>query len=503
MTSHQSALPIVIVAAPLIASLLVPLVGWWRRAAVYPLFLGTLALCAGASVAAAQAVLAQGPQAYYLGGWAPPWGIAFHVDHLAALLLPLLSGMALAVGVFSKRSVLRELPEQEVPFYSVYLLLVAGVTGIVATADLFNLYVFLEITSLSSYALVSIGSGRAVVSAFRYLVLGTVGAAFYLLSVGYLYSVAGTLNMADLAEILPGLYESNAVRVGFAFFVVGMAIKMALFPVHAWLPAAYSNAPSAVSALVAATTTKVAAYTLVRVTFYVFEPRFAIELFPVTTVLGGMGAVAMVLGSVMAIAQSDLKRMLAYSSVAQIGYIVLGVGLANATALTGGMLHLVNHSVMKGCLFLAAGAIVYRTGCREIRQLRNLSRRMPWTAAVFTVAAFSMIGLPPFGGFFSKMYLLLGAIEAEHWVYVALILLSSVLALAYFANVIRYLYVPGDAPAADNESGPTPPTGNGEAPLSMLGPMLALAAAILLLGLFNGALVSGFLEPAIPEGLPR
>ena len=501
MTSHQSALPIVVVAAPLIASLLLPLVGWWRRAAAYPLFLGALALCAGASVAAAQAVLTGGPQAYYLGGWEPPWGIAFHIDHLAALLLPLLSGMALAVGVFSKRSVLKELPEREVPFYSVYLLLVAGVTGIVATADLFNLYVFLEITSLTSYALVSIGSGRAVVSAFRYLVLGTVGAAFYLLSVGYLYSVAGTLNMADLAEVLPALYESNAVRVGFAFFVVGMAIKMALFPVHAWLPAAYSNAPSAVSALVAATTTKVAAYVLVRVTFFVFEPRFVIELFPVTTLLGVAGAVAMVLGSVLAIAQSDLKRMLAYSSVAQIGYIVLGIGMANATALTGGVLHLVNHSVMKGCLFLAAGAIFYRTGCREISQLRHLSRRMPWTAAVFTVAAFSMIGLPPFGGFFSKMYLILGAIEGERWVFLALILLSSVLALAYFANVLRYLYIPADAPATAPTATAGAPTE--EAPLSMLAPMLALAAAILLLGLLNGPIVSQFLEPVLPEGLPR
>ena len=560
MTLQQSALPILIVASPLVASFLLPLVGWWRREAAYPLFLVALAISAGASVAAAQAVLAEGPLAYHLGGWAPPWGIAFRIDHLAALLLVLLSGMGLAVGVFSKRSVLRELPEREVPFYTVYLLLMTGVTGMVATADMFNLYVFLEIASLTSYALVSIGSGRAVVAAFRYLVLGTVGAAFYLLAVGYLYSVAGTLNMADLAEVLPALYESNAVRVGFAFFVVGMAIKMALFPVHAWLPAAYANAPSAVSAIVAATTTKVAAYALIRVTFFVFEPRFAVELFPVTALLGVAGAVAMVLGSVLAIAQTDLKRMLAYSSVAQVGYIVLGVGIANATALTGSVLHLVNHSVMKGCLFLAAGAILYRTGCREIVQLRHLSRRMPWTAALFSVAAFSMIGLPPFGGFFSKMYLILGAIEGEQWVFLALILLSSVLALAYFANVLRYLYVPGEAPSPAGPAGGAEATANdaggqggegrerdgeagepgaqtggrdrqageeveaggrdhqageeevaaggragpaGEAPLPMLAPMLALGAAILLLGLLNGPIVSGFLEPVLPPGLPR
>ena len=214
-------------------------------------------------------------------------------------------------------------------------MLVSGLTGIVATADVFNMYVFLEISSLTSYALIALGGGAAVVSAFRYVILGTVGAAFYLLAVGYLYSVTGTLNMADLAQILPGLYDSNAVRVGFAFLVIGLAIKMALFPMHAWLPGAYSDAPSAVSALIAATTTKVAAYALIRMMFFVFEPRFSIELIPVTTLLSWMGAIAMILGSVMAIVQTDLKRMLAYSSVAQIGYIVLGVGLANADGLTG------------------------------------------------------------------------------------------------------------------------------------------------------------------------
>ena len=244
-----------------------------------------------------------------------------------------------------------------------------------------------------------------MVSAFRYVILGTVGAAFYLLSVGYLYSATGTLNMADLATILPDLYEANVVLVGFAFFVIGISIKMALFPMHAWLPGAYSDAPSAVSALIAATTTKVAAYVLVRVMFFVFEPRFSVEMIPVTTLLSWMGAIAMILGSVMAIAQSDLKRLLAYSSVAQIGYIVLGVGLANEMGLTGGLLHLVSHAFTKGCLFLVAGAIIYRTGIREIRELRYLSLKMPWTAATFTVAAFSMIGIPPTSGFFSKLYL--------------------------------------------------------------------------------------------------
>ncbi len=506
MNIHQSALPVLIIVIPLITAFILPVLGWWKKEAVFPLTLAALAFSFGASTAAAREVVTKGPIQYFMGGWAPPWGIEYHIDHLAALMLLLLSFITLLVGIYSKKSILKELPDKEVPFYAVYLLLVSGLMGIVVTADMFNLYVFLEITSLSSYALISVGGGRAVVSAFRYVILGTVGAAFYLLSVGYLYSVTGTLNMADLSSILPNLYQSNAVLVGFAFFVIGISIKMALFPMHAWLPGAYSDAPSAVSALIAATTTKVAAYVLVRVMFFVFEPRFSIEMIPITTLLSWMGAIAMVLGSVMAIAQTDFKRMLAYSSVGQIGYIVLGVGLANQAGLTGGLLHLVNHAFMKSCLFLVAGAIVYRTGLRRISDFRNLSVKMPWTAGVFLIAALSMIGIPPTCGFFSKLYLIAGAIEAEEWTFVGVILLSSVLALAYFANVIRFMYLPAEEttprgmPRTVSEN--DEPRRN-EVPGTMLAPMLALAAGIILLGVFNGEVVSLFLEDAVPESFAR
>jgi len=274
---------------------------------------------------------------------------------------------------------------------------------------------------------------------------------------------------------------------------------------HAWLPGAYSNAPSAVSALVAGTTTKVAAYVLVRVMFFVFEPSFSIDTLPVTTVLSWMAAIAMILGSVMAIAQSDLKRMLAYSSVAQIGYIVLGIGLANEMGFTGGILHLVNHAFMKGCLFLVAGAIVYQTGRREIRSFRNLSSTMPWTTAAFTICAFGMIGLPPTGGFFSKVYLILGAIDGEHWVFVGVILVSSVLAIGYLANVIRYMYLPAAENELDEkiEGSPQGESDGEHVPLTMLIPMLILASGVILLGLFNGVVISQFIDPAIPTGLPR
>ena len=506
MNVHQSAVPVLIVAVPLLASFTLPILGWWKRTTAFPVTLAALSVSFGLSIVLARDVLSNGPAHYFLGGWVPPWGIEFQIDHLGALMLLLLSFITLLVAIYSKRSIMSELPDKEVPFYCLYLLLVAGLMGMAATADMFNLYVFLEITSLASYALISIGGRVATVSAFRYVILGTVGAAFYLLSVGYLYSVTGSLNMADLSRLLPDLYHSNAVLVGFAFFVIGISIKMALFPMHAWLPGAYSDAPSAVSALIAATTTKVAAYVLVRVMFFVFEPRFSVEIIPVTPVLSWLGAIAMILGSVMAIVQSDLKRLLAYSSVAQIGYIVLGVGLANAMGLTGGLLHLVNHAFVKGCLFLVAGAIIYRTGRREIRELRNLSIQMPWTAATFAVAALSMIGIPPLGGFFSKLYLTLGAIDAEQWFFVGVILFSTMLALAYFMNIIRYMYFPKEDAAAigDDVETVVPERPNlNEVPATMLGPMLVLAVGIVLLGLFNGEIVSHFLTPAVSEIFAR
>jgi multicomponent Na+:H+ antiporter subunit D len=500
MNIHQSPLPVLIIVAPLLTSFVIPVLGMWKRAAVYPLTVLALSFSFVTSVMVATEVSSMGPVEYFLGGWAPPWGIAYRVDHLGAMMLVLLTSITLLVAVYSKNSIVAEAPTKEVPFYSVFLLLVCGLTGIVATADMFNLYVFLEITSLTGYALISIGERAAVVSAFRYVIIGTVGACFYLLSVGYLYSVTGSLNMADLSRILPGLYHSRVVLVAFAFFISGISIKMALFPMHSWLPGAYADAPSTVSALLAATTTKVGVYVMVRVMFFVFEPRFSIELIPVTTLLSWMGAVAMILGSVVAIAQTDIKRMLAYSSVAQIGYIVLGIGIANRMGMTGGLLHIVNHAFMKGCLFLVAGAIAYRTGLRRISDFRNLSRRMPWTSATFAIAAFSMIGIPPTCGFFSKLYLILGAIDAGEWAFVGLILFSSTLALAYFGNVIRYMYLPNAEPVPEGAMGTSlPEPVRKEAPLGMLIPMLVFAAAILLLGLFNGQVISRFVDPAITE----
>ena len=499
MNIEQSPSPALLVVIPLVTAIVLPLLGGWKQRLCYPITVvaigGTLlvsVLFSGQVIAAPTGVVH-----YYMGGWQPPWGIELRVDRLSVLMQLLITGVSLGVVVFMKRSIAHEVKGSTTYFYTMTLLLVTGLLGIVSTGDMFNLYVFLEISSIAGYSLIAQGGKKAAFFTFRYLIVGTIGACFYLLGVGYLYSVTGTLNMDDLAARLPELYHSKAVMVGFSFIITGMAIKMALFPLHFWLPPAYALAPSAVSALIAPTMTKTAFYILVRVMFTVFETRFSIEVFPVATILSWMGAVAMIAGSVLAISQTELKRLLAYSSVAQVGYMVLGVGLANEMGLTGGLLHVVNHAVMKCALFLVTGAILYKTGIRHIRELHGLYIRMPITTVTFLVAAFSMIGIPPTAGFFSKVYLVMGALASKQWVFVGIILLSSLLNLAYFINIVKHMFFSSQEGAGRTMTG----LRRDEAPLSMLVPMVVMTVAIIALGVFNGEIVSNLIGPVIPVDL--
>ncbi len=499
MNVHQPALPVLLVLLPLFAAFLIPMVGWYRRRLARPLALAALVGNAVVAALVVQRVVLGGPLSYYMGGWEPPWGIELRIDGLSALVVGLLSAVGLLVGVYAQRSILDERPDKVVPFWSVYLLLLAGLTGMVITGDLFNLYVFLEISSLSGYALIAIGGPRAPFATFRYLIYGTAGACFYLLGVASLYAVTGTLNMADLSAMLPALYGSRAVLMAVAFMVVGVGIKLGLFPLHGWLPDAYTHAPSAVSALIAPTMTKVAAYVLVRVGFFVFTPRFFLDELAMGTVLAWLAAAGILYGSAMALAQTELKRMLAFSSVSQVGYIVLGLSLGNAQGFTGGVLHIVNHGFMKATLFAAVGAFALRAGARRLEDLAFLSKRMPWTSLAFALGALSMIGIPPTAGFFSKWYLALGAVQAESWGLVAVILISSLLNAAYFFRVIEHAFL---KPQRALRSGEDPHTvALREAPLSMLAPTLALAVSLLVLGLASHWIVGALIVPALPTGL--
>ena len=405
-------IPVLIIIIPLLSALITPLLGWWRKNLCYPWVIFSLALCTLCSIFVLETVLNTGVIHYYLGSWLPPLGIEYVIDHLNALMLVIISTTALIVAIYSKKSITQEIEGSIVYFYTVFLLQVTGFLGIVITGDLFNLYVFLEITSLTGYALIAAGEDGAPFATFRYIIMGTVGACFYLLGVGYLYIVTGSLNIADLARILPDLYGSKVILVAFAFFFVGIAIKMALFPLHVWLPDAYTKAPSAVSALIAPLMTKISVYVMLRIMFTVFKPSLSIDMLPVTDIMIWLGITAIVAGAVMALAQIDFKRMFCYIVVAEIGYMVGGTGIANSVAIKGVVLHILNDAIMTLGMFTVAGIVYYQTKAHNLTDFKNLFKKMPYTMAAFVVTALSIIGVPPTCGFFSKWYLIQGAISA-------------------------------------------------------------------------------------------
>ncbi len=493
-------LPVLVVLLPLVGSAVVPVLGLLSARAARLLALGVLLLTHLAALGALYRALETGVWRYELGGWAAPWGIEYVVDALGGGMAVLVSAMALLSAIYAGPHLRAWRGAPVALYHAVHLLLAAGLLGIVLTGDVFNLYVSLEISALAAYALLAGGTRPGTVAAFRYLLVGTIAASFYLLGIGHLYAVTGTLNMADLAARLPEVQEVGVVATGLALIVVGLAIKTALFPLHGWLPDAYSSAPAPVVAFVASVKGKVSAYVLLRILVFVFDGHGLAER--ALDLLAVVAAVTILAGSAMALAQRDLNRMLAYSSVGHMGYIVLGLGLGTAAGLTGAVLHIVNHAVAKGCLFMASGNLQLRAGSSRITALSGMARQMPLTMAAFVVAALSMIGLPPTGGFFSKWYLLLGALEGGAWLVVVVIVTSSLLSAVYFFRILETAYFrPPEATAAPtssaDEAAAAPGEGRTEAPLAMLAPVLLLALCILGLGVFNQGLVEVVLRPAL------
>jgi multicomponent Na+:H+ antiporter subunit D len=423
-------------------------------------------------------VLHSGPISYAEGGWRPPWGIELRIDLLNALVLLVVTGICAIVLTASPRSLDQEVwREHHHKFYALYLLCMTGLAGMTITGDAFNIFVFLEISSLSSYALIAQGpTRRALTSSLQYLVMGTIGGTFILLGIGMIYMVTGTLNIADMAVQLAAVGPNRTVLVALACIGVGTGIKLAVFPLHIWLPNAYTYAPAIVTAFLAATATKVAYYVLVRFVFSVFGAPLAFGELRLDAVLMPLAIAAMFAGSFVAIFQDDIKRMLAYSSVAQIGYMVLGLSLASVSGLTGGLVHLFNHAIMKSGLFLVMAAVVLRMGSTRLDAFAGLGRRMPFTMAAFVVAGLSLIGVPLTVGFVSKWYLVMGAIQGGLWPVAVLILLSSLLALIYIWRVVEVAYFrhpPDDAPDID------------EAPASLLMPIWVLAGGTVFFGIFT------------------
>ncbi len=477
----------------MIAALVVPLVGRVSARLAHGITVVAPAVALVCAVMALRVALDSGPWHYYLGGWAPPWGIEYVVDPLGGGMAVLVALLATLVAIYAGPHLRALSPRRAAVFNSLFLLLTSGLLGITLTGDLFNLYVFFEISSLAAYALLASGGERAIVATFRYLLIGTIAASFYLLGIGYLYALTGTVNMADLAMRLPQAGGGSAMTVGVVLIVVGLAIKMAVFPLHGWMPDAYTYAPPPVTMFIAAVMSKVSAYALLRVLFFVLPRTGAVET--ALSVLSWVAAGGVLAGSVLALAQTDVRRMLAYSSVGQMGYVVLGLSIGNAAALTGALLHIMGHAVAKASLFGAVASLPRDTVQADIAGFAGASRRAPLTMAAFTLAALSLVGMPPTAGFFSKWYLLRGAIEADAWLFAAVLLVSSLLSAVYFFRVIERIYFAPDPAAAEPDRSRRHP----EVSLRLLGPVITLSAAVLPIGLFNGWFVTTVIRHALPE----
>ena len=472
----ETHLSLLLVAIPLLAAPIAAILPNGRLPWLFTLLVSWL--CFGLAIWQLLLVMDGSVISYELGGWAPPWGIEYRIDVVNAFVALIVAGMAAITLPYALRSVEQEIPGDSTSlFYATFLLCLDGLLGITMTGDVFNLFVFLEISSLSTYVLISMGKQRrALTAAYQYLIMGTIGATFLLIGIGLIYAETGTLNMMDLSARLPAVFDHRTVHTAFAFIVVGVGLKLAMFPLHLWLPNAYTYAPSTITVFLAATATKVAVYVMLRMVFTVFSTGFA-YVTPTDDMFLLLGVLGVVFASLAAIAQKDAKRLLAYSSVAQIGYILMGIGFASALGLTATVLHIFNHALMKAALFMAIGALVYRIGSSHITQLKGLGRQMPWTFAALLLAGLSLIGVPGTAGFISKWLLISAALDqgSHAWLLVVVILVSSLLALAYVWRVVETLYF---KPAVVDAESP------GEAPLSLLLITLAVAVANIFYGFF-------------------
>jgi multicomponent Na+:H+ antiporter subunit D len=482
--------PILIIAVPLVTAVLMPALSYRARRACMPVAAAALASSIVLTLLLYRVVkpAADGYLSYHLGGWEPPWGIEIRVDFTGLFMLTIVCCVSLAALVYSRRYVEHELEEGKLfAYYSLFLLLSASMLGFTATGDIFNMFVFMEILALSSYALVAVTGRRdAVRAAFKYLLMGAPSSIMVLFAIALLYSVTGSLNMADLKGIVAQGAYSRVLFASLVFFVMGFGVKAALFPLHGWLPDAHSIAPSPISAMLSGLVVEVAAFAILRVFFSVFGAG-ASAVSGTAEALGVIAAAGVLYGGVMAVMQKDFKMMVAYSTVSHIGYIILGISIMNEQAVTGALYHLLDHGLAKGCFFLCAGAVIYRRGYRRIDQLKGAARQMPWTCAAFSLAAMSVIGIPPTAGFISKWYLIWGSVAGGRYLYAAVYLTGSILAAVYCLRLIYYMFFVA------------PPEGSWEgegkdAPPSMLIPIWVLSLGTLVMGVFSFVIINRLQE---------
>ena len=476
-----------LIALPLTGAVVTPVVGRSRPIRTADWALAVMGLTSALALVLVRQVAERGPFSYVVGGWTAPYGIELRFDEFSAVVavICLLGFLAL---LFSRRYAAEAIVAERIPYYYALLLLnITGMIGLSITGDLFNLFVFMEVLSLSGYALVAVsGEKIAEMAAFKYLVMGAISSLVILFAVGILYAVTGSLNMADVTARLGGVAKAPLV-VAFGALTLGFMVKAAIFPLHIWLPDAHAIAPSPVSAVLSGLVVKVGIIGMLRV-YQIAYGSGAIDMTNLNTLLMWLGALSIVMGAFFAVFQDDIKMMLAYSTISNIGYIVMGLGLASEYGLIGASVHVFNHAIIKATLFLGAGALIFRTGKRTLTDLAGVGHVMPWTVAAISVGAISIVGIPPTAGFLCKWYIALGAMQAGHPFFGFALVFGALFIFIYYIRMVNAFYF---RPAHDKAV-----LEAREAPPSMLVPILALATLCLVMGVL-GRVPLSFIEPAV------
>jgi len=423
-----------------------------------------------------------------MGNWVPPYGIVLVLDGLSSLLLIIINLIAFMAILFSV-NYMEKLYTSKLRYYSLFLLMVAGMNGVVLTGDLFNLFVFMEIAVIASYALVGFGcEARELEASFKYLVMGGIGSLFVLFAIACLYGKTGSLNMASVASIIHMAPFDNLVIFSFVLLLVGFFIKAALVPFHSWLPDAHPSAPAPISAMLSGVLIKACGiYVLVRISYNIFGFNDMVAMLFIY-----IGILSMMVGVIMALAQWDFKRLLAYHSISQMGYVILGFGLGTPLGILGGLFHLFNHSLFKSLLFLDSGSMEYETGTRNLQNTGNLVKKMPVTSFTTLIGSLSISGIPPFNGFWSKLIIIIAAVQVQRPVVALWAVIGSILTLASFSKVQRYAFF-GKGENFDKEKWEK----YKEVPQLMRIPLIILSILCIFTGVLAIGWVNGIFEPVI------
>jgi multicomponent Na+:H+ antiporter subunit D len=478
--------PIIIILVLLLTAFVMPLIK--KRKAIFAFSMTTVALMFFVSLGMLNTVNTIGSFFIKVGPYDAPWGIAFHIGHIEALMALLFTGVTFMISWYGIYSIHKDIEEAHVKYYFTLVhILLASLLGVVFTNDLFNGYVFIEAVTLSSCGIIIIKNNKSTSKAtFKYLIMSVLGSGLLLMGIAFLYAITGQLNMVSVHNELVKVAASkqNIITISLSLIMVGLGVKSALFPLHTWLPDAHGSAPTTSSALLSSLVLKAPVVLLIKIIYQVYGLEIIKET-PVFNIILFLGVSGMILGSVYAIFQKEIKRVVAYSSVAQMGYIFFGIGLGTEMGLTISLYHVFAHALTKAMLFLCVGSMIEQSGYKYKDQFRGIGKEMPVTLGAFTLGALSMVGIPPFPGFISKWYFSIATINANQYIFLAFILASSLLNAVYYLPIVINGYF-----GIDNVKGKI--YRSKYKPIKEVLPLGVLAGAMIFITLYSGVLLDFF-----------